>query len=388
MTRIYVIRHAEAEGNLFRRIHGQYDTTVTPRGKAQIAALRDRFAGERVDVCLSSDLVRPRTTAQAVYVPRGLPLRLDPRFREVRLGVWEDRPFGLLEREDPQQLAWFSSEPYRWHVAGAETVTEYSDRFLDGLRDAAERYQGQTVAVFSHGSVIRAMQMRLFYGPDRIPEIGHCDNTGVSLLEYDAGRWRAVYLNDNSHLTGDLSTFSRQNWWRGGSRQRDENVWFRPLGDDPAWYDRCRREAWQAIYGQPAPDDGGTWRAAAWDAARRDPWAVCQAMLGDEPVGLLQLDDRHGGDGWISFLYLLPAWRGRGLGVQLVGQAVSHFRARGQSVLRLTVSPKNARAAAMYRRCGFTETGWAPGMNGSLAEMTWDGSLDRDLAPERAAAAV
>ena len=43
MTTIYLIRHAEAEGNVFRRIHGQYDSCVTPNGRRQIAALAQRF---------------------------------------------------------------------------------------------------------------------------------------------------------------------------------------------------------------------------------------------------------------------------------------------------------------------------------------------------------
>ena len=49
MTTIYLIRHAEAEGNVFRRIHGQYDSCVTPNGRRQIAALAQRFAGIPVD---------------------------------------------------------------------------------------------------------------------------------------------------------------------------------------------------------------------------------------------------------------------------------------------------------------------------------------------------
>ena len=32
MTTIYLIRHAEAEGNLYRRIHGIYDSLITKRG--------------------------------------------------------------------------------------------------------------------------------------------------------------------------------------------------------------------------------------------------------------------------------------------------------------------------------------------------------------------
>ena len=49
MTKIYLVRHAQAEGNLYRRIHGMYDSCVTPQGYAQIAALRRRFADIPVD---------------------------------------------------------------------------------------------------------------------------------------------------------------------------------------------------------------------------------------------------------------------------------------------------------------------------------------------------
>ena len=39
MTTIYLIRHAEADGNLYRRAHGWYDSVITDRGYRQIAAL-------------------------------------------------------------------------------------------------------------------------------------------------------------------------------------------------------------------------------------------------------------------------------------------------------------------------------------------------------------
>ena len=108
-------------------------------------------------------------------------------------------------------------------------------------------------------------------------------------------------------------------------------------------------------------------------------------MLGDEPAGILQLNPEQlpaGNAGWISFLYLLPAFRGRGLGVQLVGQAVSYYRARGRSYLQLSVSPENEKALALYRRCGFCDAGWVPGLRGDLLLMDWNGELTRDLQPE------
>ena len=94
MTRIYLIRHAEAEGNIYRRIHGHYESSVTLNGLRQIKALAKRFAGVPIDACYASDLIRTRTTAQSITLSHNLPLHCDPRFREANVGIWEDTPFG------------------------------------------------------------------------------------------------------------------------------------------------------------------------------------------------------------------------------------------------------------------------------------------------------
>lgn len=56
MTTVYLIRHAEAEGNLYRRAQGHYNSTITDRGYRQIAALAKRFADIPIDAVYSSDL--------------------------------------------------------------------------------------------------------------------------------------------------------------------------------------------------------------------------------------------------------------------------------------------------------------------------------------------
>ena len=76
MTTIYLIRHAEAEGNLYRIAQGQANSIITDRGWRQIQALERRFADIPVDAVYASDLYRTCTTASAIYRPKGLPLHL------------------------------------------------------------------------------------------------------------------------------------------------------------------------------------------------------------------------------------------------------------------------------------------------------------------------
>ena len=65
MTSIYLVRHAEAEGNLYRLAQGQFDGLVTRRGYDQIRALRRRFDGVQIDAVYSSDLYRTCATASS-----------------------------------------------------------------------------------------------------------------------------------------------------------------------------------------------------------------------------------------------------------------------------------------------------------------------------------
>ena len=99
MTTVYLIRHAQAEGNYFRRFHGQYDSPVTALGRRQIACLERRFADVHIDAVYASDLRRTCQTAESIYLPKNLPLHREPGLREINLGEWEDVPFEMCIRD-------------------------------------------------------------------------------------------------------------------------------------------------------------------------------------------------------------------------------------------------------------------------------------------------
>lgn len=120
MTTVYMVRHAEAEGNLYRRVHGWYNSLITDNGYRQIAALRGRFADIHIDAVYSSDLFRTMTTAKAVYLSHGLELHTDPGLREISLGAWEDKPWGELERCDAMNLIRFNHSSPDFRVEGGE----------------------------------------------------------------------------------------------------------------------------------------------------------------------------------------------------------------------------------------------------------------------------
>ncbi|MDE6589254.1 MAG: histidine phosphatase family protein, partial [Oscillospiraceae bacterium] len=151
MTTIYLIRHAQAEGNLYRRCHSWHNGLITVKGRAQIQALERRFDGVHFDAVYSSDLYRTMTTARAIYRPRNLPLRVDPDLREIGAGVWEDVPWGQLLHDDRESLAAFLRCNPNWQVEGSETHPKVRQRVQTAVERIAAAHPGQTVAVVSHG---------------------------------------------------------------------------------------------------------------------------------------------------------------------------------------------------------------------------------------------
>ena len=93
---VYIIRHAEAEGNIYRRCHGLYDSLLTPRAYQQLPCLAKRFENVPLAAVYASPLFRARTTAQAVAAPHGLTVELRNDLHEIDMGDWEDLPWAEL----------------------------------------------------------------------------------------------------------------------------------------------------------------------------------------------------------------------------------------------------------------------------------------------------
>ena len=135
------------------------------------------------------------------------------------------------------------------------------------------------------------------------------------------------YCNDNSHL-GELSTFAKQRWWRDTRKDDPASLRFAPLDprsrDGANFYVDCYRGQLAAAHGSESGFMSAVYLSGARSHAARDPESLLYVLSGDKPVGVLELDPKRGKEdncGWISLLYLLPEYRGLGLGVQLIGMA-------------------------------------------------------------------
>jgi probable phosphoglycerate mutase len=363
MTEIYVIRHVEAEGNLYRMMQGNWDGGVTQLGSMQRDVLAERFKNIHIDALYSSPLYRARFTATAITrYHNELEIQIEPRVIEIDSGRWEAQPFGNLIMEEGEQFNNFLRSPEDFKIDGAETFFDVQKRAMEALIEIAERHDGQTVAITSHGVAIRcALTGVLGMRINDVEAVPIFNNTGVARLFYENGKFSAEYLNDYSHLEGLPPS----------SHGKITALWHKHI--DPRehrdFYIECYRQSWLAAHGNLKGFNPETYYATAIEHYMEDPESIYMICNRDEAVGIVELDVKrgeHAGYGWISLLYLREDYRKRGLGIQLLGRAIMKYQIMGRKTLRLHVSDDNAAALAFYKKFGFKMLSTEPGVGSTL----------------------
>ncbi len=365
MTKIYLIRHVQAEGNLFRMMQGHWDGEATALGLRQAALLGERMKDEPLDAIYVSDLSRAVLTAEALRLGHPLQLHVDARLRELNMGPWEGRFFGDLKHDCPGEIQTFLLRSDGWKPEGAEDFADVTARAWPAIEEILRDNEGKSVAVVSHGVTIRCLLAKMLDvppgQPQRLPLGG---NTAISCLTYENGAFTPEYIGDCAHL--DCLGIEP---WENTPDLRAEPI--DPLREED-YYVACYADAWRAAHGSTRGFSPESYLLAAAEHHRADPGAVLRILDGDEPVGLVDMDTRRGAHadyGWLSLLYLKPAFRRRGMGIQLLGRAIMHYRGLGRRALRLTVAEDNAPALAFYRRWGFRALGSEPGRFGQILLM-------------------
>ena len=204
MARIYIVRHCEAEGNSKRLFQGSTDCDVTKLGEKQLELLSERFENIHLDAIYTSPLIRARKTAEAVRGGRNIEIIALAGLAEIHGGVLEGKPFMESFRNDPALAQVWNEHPQDFAPEGGEPMRDAYERIWNTVSAIASDNTDKTVALATHGGVIRCLACRLLYGTiDRLKDTAWCENTAVSLAIIDRNGAALEYMNDYSHLPGE-----------------------------------------------------------------------------------------------------------------------------------------------------------------------------------------
>lgn len=335
MTKIYVIRHGETEGNIYARLSGFYDTHLTSRGKMQADALEDRFKDIHIDAVYSSSRVRAVQTAQAAVRGKGLEVKIYPRISECNLGDWDNDNWGHIEYMDYDEVLTYRKMPPKWRARYSEPFEDLKARMTGAVRDLASEHDGQTIIIVSHGHAIRALLCKVLDVPDdKVAELGFGGNTAVSLLNVENGEITAEYVRDYSHLEGKLDKFGEPLYNPSQSKGSGAavNVYCESMDIDKYadFYISCKKAALGDVDEKAALEN-----IKNKSLANRENILVCKD--GDRPVGVVELDtrkDAEHGYGWIEFYYIDEAYRNPHSAMHPFGHVIQYYRTINRVELR------------------------------------------------------
>ncbi len=206
MTKIYLVRHCEALGNIEHIFQGHTDLDITPLGEKQLERLSQRFSNVNIDRVFSSPLIRAKKTAQALIGEKNILLEIHDGLIEINGGFLEGRPFTETFGVMPYLLDIWLNHPQDFNPEGGEAMTIAYQRIWDTIISIANENKGKSVACASHGGVIRCLNCRLLYNDiNQLANTPWSGNTDVTLLKFDDDmNINVAYINDSSHLPEEL----------------------------------------------------------------------------------------------------------------------------------------------------------------------------------------
>jgi alpha-ribazole phosphatase len=203
MAVITLIRHGESIWNGERRIQGNQDPPLSPRGRQQATLLAARLGVHlptRPAALYASPLRRAMETAEIVAAAVPLPVMAEAGLREMALGSWEGRTVPEIRADSPGAYEAWLKDPQAHPAPGGERLEAFAARVIAAFEGLRGVHPGADLILVSHGGPIKALLCHVLGLEVRSLFRIKQDNTALSVIQVDGETRRVVLLNDTCHL--------------------------------------------------------------------------------------------------------------------------------------------------------------------------------------------
>jgi len=213
-TKIIIIRHGEADGNIERVFHGHYNSNLTATGHIQAKLTSNFLIPYPIDIIYSSDLRRTVDTAGYIARLKGLEIITKKGLREVNGGKWENVPWEELPEKYPESYENWVFNTKDAKLPDGESLMELQQRINRNVNEIVKENKGKNICIVTHGTAIRSM-LCLWRGLDieNMRDLPWYDNASVTIVEYTDVSYNILLEGENRHLQ-EFSTLAKQTWWK------------------------------------------------------------------------------------------------------------------------------------------------------------------------------
>lgn len=154
---VFLVRHGETDHNREGRLQGQRGVPLNETGRMQAAGLALFLKEVRLQAIYSSDVKRAFETASIISPLQCCPTITLNGLREWDFGAWEGLTFAEILKYDGGRRAAWMADPVNTPPPGGESLIEARNRGMAAIKHIVGLHPSGSVAVVSHGALIRAV---------------------------------------------------------------------------------------------------------------------------------------------------------------------------------------------------------------------------------------
>ncbi len=204
MTQLFLIRHGQTDWADKKLAGWMPDVHLNEAGQKQTAALVERLLPISFDAIYSSPLERTIETAMPLAQARGLEIVQMRELGEVDYGEWQGESLKQLVKK--KEWAVVRVAPSAMRFPSGESLREVQSRAVGIIERIAAAHPEGTVAVFSHGDVIKAVVAHFIGTP--LDMFQRLTIAPASVTVLSLGKFGGLLLRLND--TGPFQPWSRR----------------------------------------------------------------------------------------------------------------------------------------------------------------------------------
>lgn len=170
--KLYITRHGQTDGNLYKIMDGIRDIDLNDTGKEQAKIARDNLKDKKIDLIICSPLTRTKHTMEIINI-NNIPVIYDNRIIERDCGEFTGKPFESLDRD------WYWNYNNKTNYDKAENMKDLFKRVYDFLDEIKIKYKDINVLLVTHSGISKVINCYFNGVPEdgnlQVLEIKNCE---------------------------------------------------------------------------------------------------------------------------------------------------------------------------------------------------------------------
>jgi probable phosphoglycerate mutase len=203
MTRLFLVRHGETEGQSSVRYHGRTDVPLSALGREQMVRTRAALAAHPFDAAYASTLSRSAEAA-AIIAGAATPVTRVAGFDEIDFGEWEGLTAEEIRARDPERYARWVGRRTDFVYPGGESVSAFRARVVRALHEVLAQAPPANLLFAVHKGIIYSVLTELLQLDEEQRRTLTVPLASIHVVGRATGRangsWRAEVLDRTDHL--------------------------------------------------------------------------------------------------------------------------------------------------------------------------------------------